>query len=240
MAASLSLTGLGMVALARLPAPELDTSPRRNRAVHRTTGKRALVGTVTVVQTVARTRPGWGAPAKATFSRTDEIGTPRVFLLLDSKMRKGLRWYRALLPTRPNGSTGYLPATDLELSVTRYRMEIDRAAFELTLYRNNKEIATYPVGIGTGQTPTPVGRFYLISLLEPPDPDTIYGTYAYGLSGFSETLTYWENGGIVGLHGTNAPETVGVQASHGCIRMHNRDVEELVEILPLGTPVEIV
>jgi len=41
------------------------------------------------------------------------------------------------------------------------------------------------------------------------------------------------------LHGTNAPSSIGHESSHGCIRMHNRDIERLVPLLPLGTPIRI-
>ena len=72
-------------------------------------------------------------------------------------------------------------------------------------------------------------------------PRTIYGPYAYGLSGFSNQLTSFAGGdGVIGIHGTNAPWTVGQNLSHGCIRMLNRDIEKLVPLLPLGTPVRIV
>ena len=44
----------------------------------------------------------------------------------------------------------------------------------------------------------------------------------------------------LGIHGTNEPETVGQRESDGCIRLHNKDVEELFVLVPKGTPVEIV
>lgn len=146
---------------------------------------------------------------------------------------------KALLPIRPNGTTGYLRVRDIEVFATDYRLEVDQAKFRLTLFEGEREVMSVPVGIGTGDTPTPVGRFYLVALLEPPDPDTIYGAYAYGLSGYSETLLDWEGGGIIGLHGTNAPESIGRAASHGCIRMKNADIKRLVPLLPLGTPIDI-
>jgi lipoprotein-anchoring transpeptidase ErfK/SrfK len=46
-------------------------------------------------------------------------------------------------------------------------------------------------------------------------------------------------GGIVGLHGTNDPTSIGRRVSHGCIRMRNADIRALVRILPLGTLVTI-
>ena len=42
-----------------------------------------------------------------------------------------------------------------------------------------------------------------------------------------------------GIHGTNDPSSIGKAVSHGCIRMNNKDVEELARIIPIGTPVSI-
>ena len=199
-----------------------------------------LIGTVVKSEVVARTRPDPAAPVVATFGLKNEFGQPRVFdLLKQVRGSDGGIWYRALLPVRPNETKGYLPAGSVQPNETSYRLKLERERFRLTLYEGCKRMKVFTVGIGTGSTPTPVGKFYLAALIKPPDPNTIYGTYAYGLSAFSETLTNWKYGGIVGLHGTNVPSSVGQESSHGCIRMHNRDIEQLVPILPLGTPIEI-
>lgn len=42
-----------------------------------------------------------------------------------------------------------------------------------------------------------------------------------------------------GLHGTNAPETIGRSVSHGCVRLRNEDIEKLYDMVPVGTPVYI-
>ena len=42
-----------------------------------------------------------------------------------------------------------------------------------------------------------------------------------------------------GIHGTNAPESIGQAASHGCIRLRNADIEALAPLVPVGTPVYI-
>ena len=77
-------------------------------------------------------------------------------------------------------------------------------------------------------------------LLEPPDPNGPYVPYAFGLSGLSEQLTSFNGGnGRLGLHGTNDPDSIGQDVSHGCIRVANDVVIQLAELLPLGTPVQI-
>jgi hypothetical protein len=198
-----------------------------------------LIGVATD-RVVARVAPKAKAAVVARFDRRNVFGSVQVFLL-DKEVvdAGGRRWYRALLPIRPNGTHGYVPAHDLRLRRTSYRLTLNRSTFRLRLFDGCELVKSYRVGIGTGETPTPVGRFYINTLLKPPNPGTIYGAYAYGLSAYSNVLTYWKDGGFIGLHGTNEPASIGHRSSHGCIRMLNRDIRKLVKILPLGTPITL-
>lgn len=224
---ALPTPGPGAVSTPQAPAP-------------RPCQRDSLIGQLRGDDTPAYRRPSESSRVVAVFDTRNVLGAPQVFLLEDDVYdQQGGWWFRALLPVRPNGTTGYIRADRLEVVRTPWRLELTRSRFELRLYRNCELVRRFRVGIGTGHTPTPTGRFYLASLLKVPDPDTIYGPYAYGLSGFSETLKDWPFGGIVGLHGTNDPSSIGRRSSHGCIRMRNRDILQLVKILPLGTPIEI-
>lgn len=63
----------------------------------------------------------------------------------------------------------------------------------------------------------------------------------FGLSGFSNVLTDWLGGGVLGIHGTDgSAAALGGRVSHGCIRMHNDDISYLAGLLPLGTPVTVL
>ena len=96
------------------------------------------------------------------------------------------------------------------------------------------------IAVGTGDTPTPFGEFYLAELLQPPNPNGSYGPYAFGLSGFSEVLDSFNGGdGVVGIHGTNDPSALGTTVSHGCIRVANDVISDMATTVPLGTPVLI-
>jgi L,D-transpeptidase-like protein len=200
----------------------------------------SLIGTVAVDLVQAMSAPRPDADVVATFERRNEQGAQQVFLLRDRlRGTDGKLWFLALLPVRPNGTRGYIRPPDIRLAHTPYRLVLNRQALTLTLKRRCTELRTYPVGLGTKETPTPVGHFYLTSLLQPPTPDSVYGSFAYGLSGYSPAIRDWKWGGLIGLHGTNDPSSVGKLTSHGCIRMRNKDIEQLVEILPLGTPISI-
>jgi lipoprotein-anchoring transpeptidase ErfK/SrfK len=180
------------------------------------------------------------APAVASFHRVNPQGAPTVFDLEDPLSGPdGEVWYRAVLPVRPNGTTGFIPAHALRLAEVPYRIVVNREHLTLTLFDQCRVVKRYAIGLGKESTPTPDGQFYVISLLKPPSADSVYGSYAYGLSAFSDAITNWAGGGVIGIHGTNDPSSIGDRKSHGCIRMRNKDIEQLVPILPLGTPVVI-
>ncbi len=149
-------------------------------------------------------------------------------------------WLEVMLPVRPNGTTGWIRSDEVDLSVNPYRIEISASDFSLDLYEQNELVMSTTIAVGTGDTPTPFGEFYLAELLRPPDPNGSYGPYAFGLSGFSEVLDSFNGGdGVVGIHGTNQPEALGTTVSHGCVRVQNEVIEEMAATVPLGTPVTI-
>jgi len=199
-----------------------------------------LIGTIAARSVEAKASPSLGAPTIASFARINAQGAPQVFDLVKEMVgTHGEVWYRALLPMRPNGTMGFIQARVLRLSQTPYRIVVSRAHLTLTLWSGCQVVRRYRIGLGTLDTPTPVGTFYLTSLLKPPVPNSVYGAYAYGLSAYSNAITTWKWGGMIGLHGTNDLSSIGKRMSHGCIRMRNGDIRSLVRMLPLGTPIEI-
>jgi lipoprotein-anchoring transpeptidase ErfK/SrfK len=166
--------------------------------------------------------------------------TPMVFLVRD-RDRAGSGWLEVYLPVRPNGSSGWVRTRDVSLTEHRYRIEVSLSARELRVFDDGRLILAHAVGIGRRDRPTPGGVYFIKELLQPPDPDGVYGTFAYGLSGFSNVLETFAGGqGVVGIHGTNDPSSIGQETSAGCIRLPNDVIEKLVTFLPLGTPVEIL
>ncbi len=169
---------------------------------------------------------------------TSPDATPLVFLVESQQAD----WYHVYLPVRPNGSTGWVRGSQVQLSGTDFALDVYLADHTLVLSKGGKEKARYPLGVGRADRPTPGGVYYLRELLIPPNPADIYGPYAYGLSGYSPVLDSFRGGqAVIGLHGTNDPSSIGGDVSSGCLRMNNADVTTLVETyrLPLGTPVYI-
>src|SRR6478736_8491802 len=98
---------------------------------------------------------------------------------------------------------------------------------QLAVIEDGVVIATFPVAVGADVTPSPTGEFKVVNRVQNPTyyhPGTVIpagknnplGTRWLGLS---------QKG--YGIHGTNAPKSIGHAASHGCIRLRNRDVEKL-------------
>jgi lipoprotein-anchoring transpeptidase ErfK/SrfK len=174
--------------------------------------------------------------ATSSLDNPNENGAPLVFLV---KERQG-DWLSVYLPVRPNGSTGWVRAADVTVASNPYSIDIALGAHRLVVHSGEEIVLDEPIGVGTAQTPTPGGVYYIKELLQPPDPTGPYGPYAYGLSGFSNVLDEFKGGdGVIGIHGTNEPGAIGTDVSHGCIRLRNEAILELVPVLPLGTPVRI-
>lgn len=161
----------------------------------------------------------------------------QVFLVTDHI--KG--WYQVLLPIRPNGSKGWVRERDVRIKQNRYRIKVELGAHRITVYDADAVMLQEPVAIGTEDTPTPQGTYYLRVLLKAPVPNTVYGPYAYPLSGHSDVLTSFNGGdGELGIHGNDDASVLGQSVTHGCIRMSNDGITRLTKLLPLGTPVEIL
>lgn len=179
-----------------------------------------------------------GTSSSRVLDPATEVGGQLVFLVKE----EAPDWLEVYLPLRPNGSTGWVRSGDVELYEHDYRIELSLSERRLVLFEGSAVVLDEPIGVGGDETPTPGGIYYLKELLRPPDPAGFYGPYAYGLSGFSNVLTDFAGGeGVIGLHGTNDPSSVGRNVSNGCIRMANTTITRLVEQvgLPLGTPVVV-
>jgi lipoprotein-anchoring transpeptidase ErfK/SrfK len=152
-------------------------------------------------------------------------------------------WLKVLLPIRPNGSSGWVRRSVVDLEVHDYHAVVELGAHRITVWKGNEVFLQEPVGVGaSGRTPTATGLFYTTELFSVlPSQQSGYGPFAFALSGFSEVLYSFGDGGtgVLGLHGTGDPSSLGTDVSNGCIRMSNSGITKLAQVLPIGTPVEI-
>ncbi len=125
-----------------------------------------------------------------------------------------------------------------------FHILVKKSNYMLYLFRNGIYLKSYKVGIGKEGEDTPTGKTTITTKqIHPPwtplgKPSIKYGEPGYPLGerwlGFDKT-----NFSHYGIHGTDAPETIGTKSSNGCVRLKNEDVIELFNIVPRGTTVEI-
>lgn len=142
---------------------------------------------------------------------------------------------------RTNRLSGDRIYPDMKLKVfrARFSVRVEKRRNRLILLANGKPIHRYQVATGEKGS-TPVGVFKIVNklknptwfhtglVLPPTSPANILGSrwLGFDLSGY-------------GIHGTTLPQTIGTQASNGCIRMLNAEVEALYDLLPTGTRVVV-
>jgi len=136
------------------------------------------------------------------------------------------------------------PRQTLKLVQGPFDVLAELSEFELTVLQHGKFVRRFSIGVGRDDTPTPVGLNKVKEkqtkptkypspddvdrrILPPDHPDNPLGTRWIGIG-----LGY-------GIHGTIEPQTVGQKSSRGCIRMTNKDVEELYDMLTEGSRVLI-
>jgi hypothetical protein len=189
-----------------------------------------------------RSKPSTSGRTVAKLRWNTEDGLPEVYVVLESRLDDDERvWLNIRIPGRPNGRTGWVREEQLSnLKVVETHLTIDRAKLRATLRKRGKTIWSSPIGVGAPGTITPKGRFWVRERLRNLGGSPIYGPWAFGTSAYSDTLTDWPGGGVVGIHGTNQPELIPGRPSHGCVRVPNAKINRLAKIMPVGTPIRIL
>jgi lipoprotein-anchoring transpeptidase ErfK/SrfK len=145
-------------------------------------------------------------------------------------------------PTRLPGLSinAYLPPL-----IPPLRLELNLSKRKVTLFRAGEVFKSYPVAIGRPGWETPTGTFKIETMYKNPvwiNPFT--GEAISGGDGDNPLGRRWlgfhKNGkNWAGFHGTNSVNSIGTAASHGCVRMFEKDVEELFTLVSVGTPVVV-
>ena len=243
---------LPLLLLALLAAPATaaaaDKPPLRPKGDQRPFGDERLSNETTLTRWAhtnllgaIRSRPSMRSKAVAKLHWNTEDGVPEVYVVLRSALdRKQRAWLQIRIPGRPNGRKGWVREEKLSnLKTIQTQLTIDRRRLKATLRKDGKRIWTSRVGVGKAGTPTPRGHFWIRERLSNLGGSPIYGPWAFGTSAYSNTLTDWPGGGVVGIHGTNQPELIPGRPSHGCVRVPNWKISRLAKLMPVGTPVRI-
>lgn len=146
-------------------------------------------------------------------------------------------WVQILLPSKPFGSTGWVRAVDMQRATTPFRVEVHLGSMTMELLREESVVEEWTIGIGAPDTPTPVGRTFLLGAFS--DPAQTFSPVILPLGAHSPTLDTFGGGpGTVAIHTWPTEDGFGTAGSNGCIRVPQDALDELVEV-PLGTLVMI-
>lgn len=142
-------------------------------------------------------------------------------------------WVQVLLPSRPNGSAGWLPVDGLQRAATPYLVRVHLRSFSMELFNQGALLGKWTIGIGKKAHPTPPGRTFMLGSFS--DPKQRYSPVILPLGTHSPTLDSFGGGpGTVAIHTWPTDDVFGTPSSDGCIRVPHDALDLLTEV-PLGT-----
>lgn len=189
--------------------------------------------------------------ARSRISIFESPAAPVPFKNLTNPTREGVQlvmgvlkeegnWFQVRLPVRPNGSTGWVRASDVRIRKVPNRIVVDKSEHKLRAFKGDQLLLEIPAGVGTSATPTPVGEYYVDISIPFANTSGAYGAHMLSIAGFSEVhLNFGGGVGQLAIHGTNSRASVGVNSSNGCIRLYNESIQRLKDLAPTGTPVSV-
>lgn len=148
-------------------------------------------------------------------------------------------WAEVLLPSRPNDTAAWIYLDDTVTTAhSPYRIEVDRARFALTLFKDGKDIGHWTVGIGKPNSPTPATRTFILASIK--DTHPTFSPIVLPTGAHSDTYESYGGGpGTVGLHTWPSADVYGHPSSDGCIRIPPDALQVISNDVPIGSPVLI-
>lgn len=181
-----------------------------------------------------RTEPHGGELVERVGRRT-EFESPTVFGVIEQRGN----WAGVTYPKLANNELGWveLDPNRLKSGWTRVSIAVDVSERRAELREAGRVVRSFAITVGAPGTDTPTGRFAVTDTFRG-DLDDAYGCCALALSANQPNLpSGWFGGNRIAIHGTSG--ALGVAGSSGCVRAADADVSELVDRVPLGTPVFI-
>jgi len=193
-----------------------------------------------VLARTSLTRPHGGHRLQA---QTGWSGQAQYLLVLAGAVQRDREWVKVLLPSRPNGSAGWVPRDKVVLDHTPYWVQVSTGSRQVTVFREGRRIRGFRAVVGAPATPTPHGLGAIYERDPQPDPHGFVGPWVLALTLLSDKLHHFEGGeGRVGIHGRDGAsllDPLGSARSHGCIRIANAAVRWMAAHVPAGTPVRV-
>jgi lipoprotein-anchoring transpeptidase ErfK/SrfK len=203
-----------------------------------TIGVQALL--VVERRAVARSGPSASAPAMGVVpARAPLTGSAMKLPIVRTAVGPaGGRWFRVRLPTRPNGASGWVPASAGAVNGTPWAIVVHRGARRAVVLEDGVVRRRFSVVVGKRSTPTPLGTYFVVEKLRLAAGVT-EGPWALATSAYSDVLHEFAGGtGQVALHGVvGFTDPLGTFSSHGCIRFANAAITWIAGHVGAGTPV---
>jgi lipoprotein-anchoring transpeptidase ErfK/SrfK len=155
-------------------------------------------------------------------------------------LKDGTVWVKVRVVRRPHGVDTWIPAWATRRKWIAYHLVVDLSSRKLYVYRNGRQAKHFRVVVGARGTETPRGHYYIVDHMRLHN-SWARGVWALATSAYSSKLKHFDGGdGVVALHGRGyLTARVGTAASHGCVRLNDRDVAWLAKHVPNGTRIDI-
>jgi len=167
------------------------------------------------------------------------FGNQLAFRVLEGE--PGDDWAKVSLPTRPNGQTGWINTASYDWGSSNLLVQIDVGTNRVAIFEDDELVLETQAVTGGEASPTPILSGYVDEKVF--GVGGSYGPVILSLGVFSNALNTFGSGGNspkIALHGTNQPELMGEYRSNGCIRVPNDVIEQISNLVPVGSKVEII
>jgi lipoprotein-anchoring transpeptidase ErfK/SrfK len=251
LAAALTLaTAAARVGASQLPRtaslPQVTSRLTRAESIKLGSSLQAGAETARIIAwTDVQNRPG---PAGRVWTKIGPLTSwsqePQTLLVIGTATVEGRPWIRVLLPIRPDGSNGWIPANRVVLGADPYWIRVDKTTRTVTVYHDGVQELHVQAVIGASVTPTPDGIAAVWESDRQPSPNDFLGAWALPTTLLSNVLTNFGGGpGRIAIHGrggASLENPLGSAASHGCIRIDNSAIVWMAKRIHAGTPVDVV
>lgn len=200
-----------------------------------------MIPSETVLATLKKSAPGFSSAT----SHAHVMRVPRTWYgrVISMPVVEATRTrLKVRLARRPDESEIWIRRRSATLSTIHQALLVDLKQRRLYMFDNGQQTASYPIGEGLPQTPTPTGTYFIAFHAPPNGPG--YGPVMLETSAHSEVFQTFEGGNdaIIAIHGPIDEEANqeigenGARVSNGCIRMHDSQLVKVARV-PDGTPI---
>jgi len=163
-------------------------------------------------------------------------GPPLVFLVVG----EWDGWYKVRVPVAPQGTVGWIRASDVDVAEHHVQVTIDLDRHLLVASEDGRETLRVPIAVGRRDHPVP-GETFVAARLTLTNPSAGYGRYALTIAGYDNgPETLFRGKGLVAMHGADVPSDTGQTVTSGSVGLAPADLRTLFKIVPVGTPVSVI